>query len=111
MHHLINELRPHQARETIRVTMQAQKRQRAETTARLNKQIDKVNEIIQTCISSIPDANESSSDAVDIQSLIDFKLPLDSDEINTNESNDNFSQSESDANEKDAFMCSLVDDL
>lgn len=42
IHHLLNEFRPHQARETVRVMLDLQKRQRNETTIRLQKHIDKV---------------------------------------------------------------------
>lgn len=34
IHHLLNEFRPHQARETLRVMMELQKRQRVETAMR-----------------------------------------------------------------------------
>lgn len=34
IHHLLNEFRPHQARETLRVMMELQKRQRLETAMR-----------------------------------------------------------------------------
>lgn len=34
IHHLLNEFRPHQARETLRVMMELQKRQRIETATR-----------------------------------------------------------------------------
>lgn len=34
IHHLLNEFRPHQARETLRVMMELQKRQRVETATR-----------------------------------------------------------------------------
>ncbi|KAG9510738.1 Mediator of RNA polymerase II transcription subunit 7, partial [Fragariocoptes setiger] len=40
-HHLINELRPHQARETIRVWMSCQKKSRYETTQRLMRELDR----------------------------------------------------------------------
>jgi mediator of RNA polymerase II transcription subunit 7 len=43
IHHLLNEFRPHQARETVRVMLDLQRRQRNETTIRLQKHIDKVN--------------------------------------------------------------------
>lgn len=42
IHHLLNEFRPHQARETVRVMLDLQRRQRNETTIRLQKHIDKV---------------------------------------------------------------------
>lgn len=56
MHHLINELRPHQARETIRVTLQCQKRQRLATAIRMNQQIEKVTEAIANHLTQIPDS-------------------------------------------------------
>jgi mediator of RNA polymerase II transcription subunit 7 len=42
IHHLLNEFRPHQARETLRVMMELQRRQRAETAHRFQKHLDKV---------------------------------------------------------------------
>lgn len=42
IHHLLNEFRPHQARETLRVMMELQKRQRNETAIRFQKHLDKV---------------------------------------------------------------------
>uniref|UniRef100_A0A1A7XQI1 Mediator of RNA polymerase II transcription subunit 7 n=1 Tax=Iconisemion striatum TaxID=60296 RepID=A0A1A7XQI1_9TELE len=55
MHHLINEYRPHQARETLRVMMEVQKRQRLETAERFQKHLDRVVEMIQGCLASLPD--------------------------------------------------------
>ncbi|KPP60103.1 mediator of RNA polymerase II transcription subunit 7-like [Scleropages formosus] len=55
MHHLINEYRPHQARETLRVMMEVQKRQRLETAERFQKHLERVVEMIQTCLASLPD--------------------------------------------------------
>lgn len=57
MHHLINELRPHQARESIRVALQFQKKQRMETTNRLNKHIERVQEMVKSACDSISDRN------------------------------------------------------
>lgn len=45
-HHLINELRPHQARETLRVWLCAQKRTREEITKKLNTEMDKMNKVL-----------------------------------------------------------------
>lgn len=42
IHHLLNEFRPHQARETLRVMMELQKRQRNETALRFQKHLDRV---------------------------------------------------------------------
>ncbi|CDQ86495.1 unnamed protein product [Oncorhynchus mykiss] len=55
MHHLINEYRPHQARETLRVMMEVQKRQRLETAERFQKHLERVMEMIQGCLASLPD--------------------------------------------------------
>lgn len=70
MHHLINEYRPHQARETLRVMMEVQKRQRLETAERFQKHLERVVEMIQGCLASLPDdlpqmdGAEASVDAV-----------------------------------------------
>jgi len=53
IHHLINELRPHQARETLRVMMERQKQQRLETADKLNKHVDRVAAMLQSCLSSL----------------------------------------------------------
>lgn len=45
-HHLINELRPHQARETLRVWLSAQKKTREEITKKLNSEMDKMNKVL-----------------------------------------------------------------
>uniref|UniRef100_A0A224Z6G6 Mediator of RNA polymerase II transcription subunit 7 n=1 Tax=Rhipicephalus zambeziensis TaxID=60191 RepID=A0A224Z6G6_9ACAR len=42
MHHLINEYRPHQARETLRVLLDMQRRQRLDTAHRFHKHLDKL---------------------------------------------------------------------
>lgn len=45
-HHLINELRPHQARETLRVWLTAQRRTREEITKKLNAEMDKMTKVL-----------------------------------------------------------------
>lgn len=54
MHHLINEYRQHQARETIRVMMAVQKKQRADIAERFQKHLEKVTESLQTYVYSMP---------------------------------------------------------
>ena len=46
-HHLINELRPHQARETLRVWLTAQKRTREEIAKKLNAEMDKMTKVLE----------------------------------------------------------------
>lgn len=55
IHHLINEYRPHQARETLRVMMEMQKRQRLETAERFQKHFDKVMEILKEALAMLPE--------------------------------------------------------
>ncbi|KAK4886571.1 hypothetical protein RN001_002842 [Aquatica leii] len=61
IHHLLNEFRPHQARETLRVMMDLQRRQRIETAHRFQKHLDKVQEILQQALQSLPEAMEVDS--------------------------------------------------
>ena len=42
MHHLINEFRPHQARETLRVMLHVQRRKRLQVAERFQLHLDKV---------------------------------------------------------------------
>ena len=42
MHHLINEFRPHQARETLRVMLHVQKRKRTQVAEKFREHLDKV---------------------------------------------------------------------
>ena len=42
MHHLINEFRPHQARETLRVMLHVQRRRRLQVADRFQLHLDKV---------------------------------------------------------------------
>ena len=42
MHHLINEFRPHQARETLRVMLHVQKRKRCQVAEKFREHLDKV---------------------------------------------------------------------
>jgi len=61
MHHLINEFRPHQARETLRVMLEKQKRERLETVERFQKHLQCVQEMLQTAVHALPEASELDS--------------------------------------------------
>nr|XP_029716224.1 LOW QUALITY PROTEIN: mediator of RNA polymerase II transcription subunit 7 [Aedes albopictus] len=59
IHHLLNEFRPHQARETLRVMMELQQRQRIETAQRFQNHLEKVREMVNNAFASLPDPTES----------------------------------------------------
>ena len=57
MHHLVNEFRPHQARETLRVMLMVQRRKRTQFTTKFKEQLEKVETIIQEAIENLPEAD------------------------------------------------------
>ena len=61
MHHLINEFRPHQARETLRVLMEIQQRQRLETAERFQNHLEKVQQMLRKSLEALPDDSELDS--------------------------------------------------
>lgn len=63
MHHLINELRPHQARETIRVSLLLQRKARIAAADRVHDHVDSATETIAARLSAIPDQLLVSSTA------------------------------------------------
>ncbi|GBP03843.1 Mediator of RNA polymerase II transcription subunit 7 [Eumeta japonica] len=100
IHHLLNEFRPHQARETLRVMMELQKRQRVETAMRFQKHLDKVQDILQNALQSLPDQNESDSK---------FLVPTEILDHMDNNSNDNTCVDS--CYELDRLMCNVVDNM
>lgn len=61
MHHLINELRPHQARDNIRCILEMQKRQRIETAQKFKTHLFKIVEILKLCIQTIQSSNDNTN--------------------------------------------------
>merc|ERR1712066_555815 len=65
MHHLINEFRPHQARETLRVMLMVQRRKRTQFTQKFKEHLEKVEGI-----ESLPDTDsEGLEDVKDVKGL------------------------------------------
>ncbi|XP_023229736.1 mediator of RNA polymerase II transcription subunit 7-like [Centruroides sculpturatus] len=98
IHHLINEFRPHQARETLRVMLEVQKRQRLETTERFQKHLEKVTEILQNTLANLPDSSD-----VDCNLLMPPEM-MDVSDIKEH-------QEEEDCHGLDRLMCDIVDAL
>lgn len=101
IHHLLNEFRPHQARETLRVLMEMQKRTRVETSRRFQKHLFKVRELVKQAFSALPD--EIDNKRIVASGLADIK----------NESNeDQHKDLNGDScNPLDRLMCMIVDDM
>lgn len=100
MHHLVNEFRPHQARETLRVMLEQQKRQRLEIAERFRRHFDKACEIVQQAVNSIPEPSESN-----LKLLIDLERIQPSDGASTNQTSDDVCM------EEDRVLCQVVDSM
>ena len=59
MHHLINELRPHQARDALICHMEKQKQERLEQIEQFRRHLERCVNVLETCISSIDTADNS----------------------------------------------------
>lgn len=100
MHHLINEFRPHQARETLRVMLMVQRRKRTQFTLKFKEHLEKVESLIQEAIEILPATeNEGTKDAKDVKG--DTKA-----EAKTNEE-----QEKDTCSSLDRIMCQIVDQL
>lgn len=58
IHHLLNEFRPHQARETLRVVMEMQKRARVETRRRFQRHLEMVRDLVKGAFNALPDEHQ-----------------------------------------------------
>ncbi|XP_059846708.1 mediator of RNA polymerase II transcription subunit 7 [Hypanus sabinus] len=110
MHHLINEYRPHQARETLRVMMEVQKRQRLETAERFQKHLDRALEVIQSSLASLPD---DLSEAGHLLSKVKPE-PVDMEDGGGCAQPDaatDPSAKEEEVSDQDLAMCAIIDDM
>lgn len=100
IHHLINEFRPHQARETLRVMLDLQKSQRLETAERFQKHLDKVKQMLQNALALLPDSVDT-----------DNKLLVPVNNSDLLNSNKHVSDSTDSCTVQDRLMCDIVDAL
>ena len=98
MHHLINEFRPHQARETLRVLLHVQKKKRLNLSEKFQGILDRIQTQIQEALSNLPDQDEEDMEQESTRTLTeDFEQMAE--------------QSTEDTEEKkrDAAFCELLD--
>lgn len=100
IHHLLNEFRPHQARETLRVMMELQRRQRIETANRFQKHLDRVQEILQQALQSLPEQME-----------VDTKLMIETDLLVSKENAMKDEAKNDPCFILDRIMCKVVDNM
>ncbi|XP_076319071.1 mediator of RNA polymerase II transcription subunit 7-like [Tachypleus tridentatus] len=97
VHHLINEFRPHQARRLLRVMLEVQKRQRLETAERFQKHLDKVRELLQNTLSSLPETADLDSMPTEFLDTSDTQGKPDAET--------------EDCHRLDKLMCNIIDTL
>ncbi|XP_033217794.1 mediator of RNA polymerase II transcription subunit 7 [Belonocnema kinseyi] len=100
IHHLLNEFRPHQARETLRVMMEVQKRQRVETRERFEKHLEKVQEILNHALQMLPDTSE-----------LDSKIGISTDVMEAMDTTGSDQQGFDPCNPEDRIMCNVIDEM
>ena len=103
MHHLINELRPHQARETIRISLLLQRRTRIATADRVNQHIGSVTESICDRLNAIPADLLQTKQRIeqDVQRLRELCLVREQPEVAADDTTDDLVQ-------LDFIMCNMV---
>jgi len=100
MHHLVNEFRPHQARETLRVMLEQQKRQRLEIAERFQRHFEKSSELVRQAVNSIPEPTESN-----------IKLLIDVERVQPSDGQNGTDNSEEGCTEEDRKMCLIIDSM
>jgi len=130
MHHLTNEFRPHQARETLRVMLYVQKRKRLQVAEKFREHLDKVQETIQEALAALPDlsnTDQQSDNKLLIPMIVDSDVSKGSNQVEmtlvnqhslTNDSRVNMTKKTSMSEQErssaidnlDSIVCQLIDE-
>ncbi len=116
MHHLINEFRPHQARETLRVLLHVQKRKRLQLADKFKEHLDKVQETIEEALNALPDQGENGDSKLMVPTETSDSVNQNGhDQEGGNSSSSTTSVTEENptktASSLDRIMCQIVDDM
>ena len=98
MHHLINEFRPHQARETLRVLLHVQKKKRLNLSDKFQGILDRIQTQIQDALSNLPDQDEEDMEQESTKDLMD-----DLEQLTEHGAED------TEERKRDAAFCELID--
>nr|XP_039265882.1 mediator of RNA polymerase II transcription subunit 7-like isoform X1 [Styela clava] len=93
IHHLINEFRPHQARETLKVMMEMQQAQMLDVGERLWKHIEKAGDILSESSSQLATMQAENQSAVEAIELMRNQEPMNVDSMLTDLSSTDLSTS------------------
>lgn len=78
MHHLINELRSHQARDTLICFMESQKQERIELAEKFRRHLERCVNVLETCIDSIDSKNSIKRATISNDELTKMLATVDS---------------------------------
>lgn len=100
IHHLLNEFRPHQARETLRVLMEVQKRTRIETAMRFQKHLEKVRDLVRAAFAQLPEISDA-----------DYKMDDDFCGLDGNSMVNGNDAANEQCHPLDRLMCHIIDNM
>ena len=104
MFHLINEYRPNQARETLRVMLERQHTQRLETAERFREQLLRVRTMLHSAAAALPDDSQLISSAAVKEENQEDNCKNNGDVIRDDDT-------EEEHRRLDEAMCNIVDSL
>lgn len=99
-HHLINELRPHQARETLRVWLNTQRRTREDIIKKLNSEMNKMNNVLAEY--------QAVEQSIGTENLDETKI---SQNTTQDDTSNNHVEHQKNVISADTMLCQIIDDV